>query len=124
MFLVIRPNFPFGDFRSSSGTSFKLIFRIWKNPAAVSVKLTRRNSPPRGDCENGNGCPNEVHKRGGIRAIKNCVYGQEKAAADVQEWKRRGRSFPFLRGDHRILHKQSCRSDRRNRLHPYGFSTK
>src|SRR5437762_14162523 len=90
----------------------------------MSVKLTRRNSLPRGDCENGNGCPNEVHKRGGIRAIKNCVYGQEKAAADVQELKRRGMSFPFPRGDHRIRHKQSCRSDPSNRIKPYVIAHK
>src|SRR5882757_1861978 len=118
MFLVNRPNFPFGDFFSCSGTSLRLVFRIWKNLSAVSVKLARLNSLPSGDCENGNGCPNEVHKRGRIRSIKNCVCSQEEAAADVQELKRRGMSFPFPSGDHRIRHKQSCRSHPSNRIKP------
>src|SRR5258708_37263916 len=85
MFLVNRPNFPFGDFFSCSGTSLRLVFRIWKNLSAVSVKLARLNSLPSGDCENGNGCPNGVHKRGRIRSIKNLVSSPGGAAAEVQK---------------------------------------
>src|SRR5947208_9331665 len=33
-------NFPFGDFFSCSGMSFRLTLRIWKNLSAVSVELT------------------------------------------------------------------------------------
>src|SRR5260370_22276274 len=84
----------------------------------LSAKLTRRNPLSGGDCENGNGCPNDVYKGGGIRSIKHCVCGQEEAAADIQELKCRGMSFPFSGGDHCIGHKQSCRPYPSNRIKP------
>src|ERR1043166_2624195 len=82
------------------------------------MELTRRNSFPCSDGENGNGCPDEVHECGGIRSVKYGICSQEKAAANVQELKCRGVSFPFPGGDHGIRHEQSCRSHPSNRIKP------
>src|SRR5215468_4696567 len=82
------------------------------------MELTRRNSFLCGNGENGNGSLNEVHECGGIRSVKYRVCSQEKAAANVQELKCRGVSFPFPGGDHGIRHEQSCRSHPSNRIKP------
>src|SRR6185295_15289592 len=100
------------------GNVFEIDLSHWKNLPGASVRLKRRNLFASDDCENGNCCPNKVHKRGGIRSIKNCVCGQEKASADVQELKHRGMSFPFSGGDHGIGDKQRGCSHPSNRIKP------
>jgi hypothetical protein len=80
--------------------------------------LARRNPFPGSDCENGDGSPNDIHKCGGIRTIKDCVCSQKKTAAHIKELKRRGVSFPFPGGDHRVCHKQSDCADPSNSVKP------
>jgi len=45
--------------------------------------LTRRNSLSR--CDRKNSYPNHVHKRRRISSVKDRVYGQEKAADDIEK---------------------------------------
>ncbi len=76
-----RPNFPFGDFRSCSGMSFRFALRMWKN---FSI-YPRRESPSSRDGKNSYPSPNQVHKRGRISSIKDRVCDQENAADDVEK---------------------------------------
>ena len=81
--------------------------------------LARRNSPARCDRKNGDTSPDEVHKSGRIRSIKDCVCGQQKTAADIEELVRSRVTFQFLMGNHRVSDKQSYCSQPSNRVKPY-----
>src|SRR6516165_121210 len=78
IFFDARPNFPFGDFRSCSGISFKFTFLMRES---VRLNLAGGNSPSSCDGKNGYPCPNEVHKSGRIGSIKDCIRSQQKTAA-------------------------------------------
>ena len=81
--------------------------------------LLRRSSLPGGNRKNSDACPDEVHKSGRIRSIKDCVCSQQKTAADVEELVDSRVSFQFLMGNHRVSDKERYCSHPSDRIKPY-----
>src|SRR6202030_3829121 len=87
--------------------------------AIRSSHLARRKPPSGCDRKNGYPGPYQFHKSRRIRAIKDCVCCQQRAAADIEELVRSRVSFQFLMRNHRVSDKERSCSYPSDRIKPY-----
>src|SRR5439155_23141693 len=92
-------------FASARGYPSNLLFAYGIMAGHLRSNLTRRSSLSRCDRENSYSYPNHVHERRRIRSVKDCVYGQEKAAYDIKALISVCVSFQFLGRNHCISEK-------------------